>query len=87
MNRMQKFKEYIPITFAIFVTFILIVLGILSIIGLFPFNKKHKDVGIGMIVYAIGVSYFFNEGITNKTAVSLGIALILICVQLFWKNG
>jgi hypothetical protein len=43
--------------------------------------------GIGMIVYAIGVSYFFNEGITNKTAVSLGIALILICVQLFWKNG
>ena len=43
--------------------------------------------GVGMIIYAIGVSYFFNEGITNKTAVSLGIALILICVQLFWKNG
>jgi|TARA_R110000796_G_scaffold45684_1_gene110647 hypothetical protein len=43
--------------------------------------------GIGMIIYALGVSYFFNEGITNKTAVSLGISLILICVQLFWKNG
>jgi hypothetical protein len=43
--------------------------------------------GVGMIIYAVGVSYFFNEGITNKTAVSLGIALILICVQLFWKNG
>ena len=43
--------------------------------------------GVGMIIYAIGVSYFFNEGITNKTAVSLGISLILICVQLFWKNG
>ena len=43
--------------------------------------------GVGMIIYAIGVSYFFNEGITNKTAVSLGIALVLICVQLFWKNG
>ena len=43
--------------------------------------------GIGMIIYAIGVSYFFNEGITNKTAVSLALALILICIQVLWKNG
>tara|TARA_R110002051_G_scaffold272856_1_gene333419 strand:- start:545 stop:895 length:351 start_codon:yes stop_codon:yes gene_type:complete len=41
--------------------------------------------GVGMIIYAIGVSYFFNEGITSKTAVSLSLALLLICIQVFWK--
>lgn len=41
--------------------------------------------GIGMVIYAILVSYFFNEGITTKTSVSLVLALILICVQVFWK--
>ena len=41
--------------------------------------------GIGMIVYAIGVSYFFNEGITTKTAISLSLALALICIQVLWK--
>jgi len=41
--------------------------------------------GIGMIIYAIGVSYFFNEGITTKTALSLCLALALICIQVLWK--
>ena len=41
--------------------------------------------GVGMIVYAIGVSWFFNEGITPKTAVSLCLSLILICIQALWK--
>ena len=41
--------------------------------------------GIGMVVYAIFTGYFFNEGITPKTAISLGLALVLISVQLFWK--
>jgi hypothetical protein len=41
--------------------------------------------GIGMVVYAIFTGYFFNEGITPKTAISLGLALMLISVQLFWK--
>jgi len=41
--------------------------------------------GVGMIIYAIGVSYFFNEGITPKTAVSLCLSLILICIQVLWK--
>lgn len=40
---------------------------------------------VGMVVYAICTSYFFNEGITPKTAVSLGLALLLLSVQLFWK--
>ena len=41
--------------------------------------------GVGMVVYAICTGYFFNEGITPKTAISLGLALVLISVQLFWK--
>ena len=41
--------------------------------------------GVGMIIYAIGVSYFFNEGITTKTAISLVIALLLIAIQILWK--
>jgi hypothetical protein len=41
--------------------------------------------GVGMVVYALGVSYFFNEGITTKTLISLGLSLILICIQVFWK--
>jgi hypothetical protein len=41
--------------------------------------------GIGMVVYAIFTGYFFNEGITPKTAISLGLAVLLISVQLFWK--
>ncbi len=42
--------------------------------------------GIGMIVYAILVSYFFNEGINTKTAVSLLLAMILIFIQVGWKQ-
>lgn len=41
--------------------------------------------GVGMIIYAVGVSYFFNEGITPKTAVSLALSLLLICIQVLWK--
>ena len=41
--------------------------------------------GVGMIIYAILVNYHFNEGITPKTAVSLAIALLLICIQVLWK--
>lgn len=42
--------------------------------------------GVGMIIYAIGVSYFFKEGITNKTLVSLSLCIILIAIQVLWKN-
>ena len=41
--------------------------------------------GIGMVVYAIFTSYFFNEGITMKTAISLSLCLLLISIQVFWK--
>ena len=41
--------------------------------------------GVGIIIYALCVGYFFNEGITTKTIVSLSIATILICIQVLWK--
>ena len=41
--------------------------------------------GVGMIIYAIFVNYHFSEGINSKTWVSLGLALILILIQVFWK--
>ena len=41
--------------------------------------------GIGIIVYAIFVGIFFQEGITLKTFVSLLISISLIFIQVFWK--
>ena len=42
--------------------------------------------GIGMIFYAILVNFHFNEGISPKTAISLVLSLLLICIQVFWKG-
>lgn len=42
--------------------------------------------GIGMLVYAVLVNYFFNEGFSLKTITSLILAISLIFVQVFWKN-
>jgi len=35
----------------------------------------------GMIVYAWGTSYYFNQPIDTKTAISLGLSLLLIIIQ------
>ena len=43
--------------------------------------------GVGMIIYAGFVSYFFKEGFSNKTLVSLVLALVLICIQVLWKTN
>ena len=40
---------------------------------------------LGMIVFAILTYYFLQEGITEKTAVSLILAITLVLVQIFWK--
>ena len=41
--------------------------------------------GIGMVTYALCVSWVFKEGINIKTWVSLGLSLILVLIQVFWK--
>ena len=40
---------------------------------------------IGILVYGIFVSIFFNEGLTMKTLVSLILCSILIGIQVLWK--
>ena len=42
--------------------------------------------GIGMVIYAAGVGYYFNEGINAKTLISLLLSVVLICIQVLWKN-
>lgn len=41
----------------------------------------------GMIVYAWGTSYYFNQPIDMKTGVSLALSLLLIIIQVFWKTA
>ena len=43
--------------------------------------------GIGIVIYALGVNYFFSEGINSKTIVSLLLALSLIVIQVVWKTS
>jgi hypothetical protein len=42
--------------------------------------------GLGMVIYAAGVGYYFNEGINAKTLISLLLSVVLICIQVLWKN-
>ena len=37
---------------------------------------------IGISTYALGVSYFFKEGITNKTLVSLTLCFVLVLIHI-----
>ena len=41
--------------------------------------------GIGIIVYGILVSVYFNEGINPKTLISLLLSIVIICIQVLWK--
>ncbi len=43
--------------------------------------------GIGIVVYAIMVSYYFGEGFTTKTIISILLSVVLICIQAFWKTN
>lgn len=39
----------------------------------------------GMIIFALLTSYLMKEPISIKTIVSLMLATILVCIQVFWK--
>lgn len=79
-------------------TFILAILGI-PISYLYIWGTKHTvqyfdgtmwparfiGFGVGIVIYAILVGIFFNEGINLKTFISLLLSLTLICIQVFWK--
>ena len=40
---------------------------------------------IGMITFTAFTAIFLGEGINNKTIISLILASILVCIQVFWK--
>jgi hypothetical protein len=40
---------------------------------------------IGILIYALFVAIFFNEGISMKTFISLMLCILLICIQVFYK--
>ena len=41
--------------------------------------------GLGMMSFAILTYLLMNETMTVKTWLSIGLALILVCIQIFWK--
>ena len=41
--------------------------------------------GLGMMSFAILTYVLMNETMTMKTWLSIGLALILVCIQIFWK--
>ena len=41
--------------------------------------------GIGIVVYAGLVGFFFQEGFSLKTLVSLMLAVAILLIQIFWK--
>ena len=41
--------------------------------------------GVGIIIYGIMVSYFFNEGLSLKTLISLVLAVGILLVQMFLR--
>jgi hypothetical protein len=41
--------------------------------------------GMGILSFTYLTWFFLGEGITPKTAVSLGLSVLLILVQIFWK--
>ena len=40
---------------------------------------------MGMLTFAICTVWFMGEGLTTKTVISLILATILTCIQIFWK--
>ena len=41
--------------------------------------------GLGIFIFAVCTWFFMGEGITNKTIVSLVLALVLVMIQVFWR--
>ena len=40
---------------------------------------------VGMVIFGLLTSFIMNEGITGKTGISLVLASVLVCIQVFWK--
>ena len=58
--------------------------GVLGFDGNF-WPMRFTGFSIGILIYGILVSYFFNEGINLKTFISLLLCITLILIQILWK--
>ena len=41
--------------------------------------------GIGMIVFSLMTNLLFKEVLTAKTLVTIGLSIIIVCIQIYWK--
>ena len=41
--------------------------------------------GLGILSFAVCANIYLGEGLTTKTIISLVLATILVCIQVFWK--
>ena len=73
--------------FGIPISYIFILAAKYSVQGFDGMMWPQRFIGFatGMIVYAWGVNFYFNQAIDMKTGISLGLSLLLILIQLFWK--
>tara|TARA_R110001606_G_scaffold371210_1_gene527922 strand:- start:529 stop:873 length:345 start_codon:yes stop_codon:yes gene_type:complete len=58
--------------------------GVKTFDGLF-WPPRFIGFSIGIVVYGLLVSHYFNQGINLKTLVTLSLALIIVTIQVFWK--
>jgi hypothetical protein len=45
---------------------------------------RFMSFGSGIIIYAILVSIYFQEGVSLKTAISIALAVSILLIQIFW---
>ena len=48
--------------------------------------NRFLEFSIGIIVYAILTQYLFNQPMTSKIWVQVGLCFVIICVQVLWKE-
>ena len=48
-------------------------------------NQRLLVFSLGIISFAFCTYYFLGESLTPKTYVSLALAILLCCIQVFWK--
>lgn len=58
--------------------------GVSAFDGLF-WPPRFLGFSIGIIIYGLLVSYFFNQGLNLKTLVTLTLAFSILVIQIFWK--
>ena len=83
----RKYSILVAIIIGSLISYILIIATRYIVEGFNGLLWPGRFIGfsIGIIIFAFLTYIFFNEHITIKTGVSITLAIILICIQLFWK--